>query len=108
MSTYFETEVEWLFYHLWAKKDAKPSQFSFLIPDTIIFKKGSPHTWYFNAKEGVILKKNYQNVTCKKVWKTFIKSRPDSIGAVSASSYTYSDENVSKSGISASMDKSDF
>jgi hypothetical protein len=92
MSSYFETEIEWLFYQLWIKADARPQAFSFLIPDTIVFKNGTPHTWYFNAKEGTILKKNYQNVTNKKVWKTFIKNRPDSIGSVTATSYSYADE----------------
>lgn len=71
------SEIEWLFYHLWTKphnmsinandpsefqmlkdkrKNMEVIRFPFKIPETIIYKKGKVETWYFRAKESLILK----------------------------------------------------
>jgi hypothetical protein len=70
-------EIEWFFYHLWLKphtmsisisnpkefediknkrKDMRVVKFPFKIPETILFRSGKLQTWYFRAKEEVILK----------------------------------------------------
>ena len=92
MTQYFENEIEWLYYQLWTKSDANPQRFCFIIPDTVVYRKGLPHTWYFSTmKDGTILKKNHQNVTAKKVWKMMIQTgRTDNMA--SATTYTYANE----------------
>jgi hypothetical protein len=67
----FETELEWLLYHLWNKVTAKPPIFSFALPQTVIFKAGKPTAWYFKSKDGFILKKNASNVTLVNIQKEF-------------------------------------
>jgi hypothetical protein len=71
------SEIEWLFYHLWAKphsmsisvsdphefevvknkrRDMKVVEFPFRIPETLIYKQGKVAAWYFKGKEKVVLK----------------------------------------------------
>jgi len=71
------SEIEWLFNHLWMKPhlmaistndkkefdkikskrmEMKVVKFPFKIPETLIYKEGKLHTWYFRAKESVVLK----------------------------------------------------
>jgi hypothetical protein len=82
-----ETELEWLFYQLWTKADARPTIFSFVIPDTVIYKNGEPKVWYFNNKDGSILKKNFQNVTNRKLYKTLVKQ--SAIDSAVSTTYQY-------------------
>ena len=62
-----ETELDWIFHQLWTKAKG-PQAFSFIIPETIVFRQGKPVNWYFNTNQGIILKKNFQNITMKKIW----------------------------------------
>ena len=82
-----DTELEWLLYALWTKKAAQPTSFSFHLPDTVILKDGKPQTWYFSSRDGVILKKNFYNVTSEKIQKAF-KPELDSFDC-EAQTYTY-------------------
>ena len=70
---FFETELEWLVYHLWTKTGARSPVFSFQIADTVVLREGVPQTWFFSSKDGYILKKNACNVKMAKIHKTFIK-----------------------------------
>lgn len=57
-----ESEMEWLFHTLWNKNTVQAPEFTFSIPQTVIFKNGGePKEWYFTSKDGRLKKK--KNVT---------------------------------------------
>ena len=85
-----ETELEWLLYALWTKKTASPTKFSFQLPDTVVLRDGKPHNWYFSSREGLILKKNFFNITPDKISKAF-KPELDSFDC-EAQTYTYNSD----------------
>jgi hypothetical protein len=72
-----QTELEWLFYHLWLKTGPSPPQFIFTLPDTVFYKYqltstgpadlSTPDSWYFTSKDGYILKKNRFNLSTKEI-----------------------------------------
>ena len=68
-----ESEIEWLFYHLWTKNTPTPPVFNFKIADTVILRNGVASVWYFTSKDGYILKKDAKNVKISKINKAFIK-----------------------------------
>lgn len=52
-----------------------------MIPETVVFKEGEPREWYFKSdKEGVILKKNWANVTKEEVVEKFLKKHTSIVG----------------------------
>ena len=79
MNKFVETEIEWLFYHLWTKNTPVPPSFNFKIADTVVLRNGVPSVWYFTSKDGYILKKDAKNVRIAKINKSFIK-RCDVVG----------------------------
>ena len=46
--------------------------FSFKLAETVILREGRPLTWYFNSKDGLILRKNSENVRLPKISKRFM------------------------------------
>ena len=68
------SEHEWLLHYLWSKEAGKPIiKYNFKIPDTVIYKIGRPHSWYFTSKEGTIMKKNKAKLTNESVYEAFTK-----------------------------------
>jgi hypothetical protein len=65
--------MEMVYYLLWRKDSPYNEQMNISIPDTIIFKKGRPVSWYFTNSEGKVLKKKGPNVTFENIVKVFSK-----------------------------------
>lgn len=63
---------EELFRLLWSKDELNFGP-SVNIPDTIVYKFGQPHTWYFTALSGRIKRKNRQNLLSEKIEEVFNK-----------------------------------
>lgn len=91
-----QSELEWLYYHLWLKTGPAAPQFIFSLPETVFYRftEGSnfsspdqnlPDSWYFTSKDGYVLKKNRMNVTAKEIQKAFTKKMEfhDQVAAVS-------------------------
>eukprot|EP01032_Pedospumella_encystans_P018327 gene18327-20866_t len=61
-----------LFKLLWAKDELNSGP-SINIPDTIVYKYGTPVSWYFTSTNGKIKKKLKQNLVSAKIEETFNK-----------------------------------
>lgn len=65
-----------IYYYLWKKSINKISCPNIIIPDTIILKENIPIIWYFHSsKNGLILKKNRENLNIKTILIEFSKGR---------------------------------
>ena len=52
MDSFCVSELEWLLYQLWNKKNPQWAGFSFDIADTILMRQGECKAWYYSNKEG--------------------------------------------------------
>jgi hypothetical protein len=66
--------MELIYYLLWRKDSPYNEQMNICIPDTIIFRKGRPVSWYFTNHDGTVLKKKLANVTFDNIVKAFTKN----------------------------------
>ena len=64
------------------------------LPNTVIFKYGSPTSWYFNNKEGEVLRKKEANLTFSHILAAFKKKKSHSIAAGTVYSYDSKEDTV--------------
>ncbi len=62
-----------LYYLLWRKDSPFNEKLNIKIPDTIVFRKGRPMSWYFTNNEGVVLRKKQSSLTFPEITKKFTK-----------------------------------
>jgi hypothetical protein len=66
--------IDALYYYLWYKDDnIKDGIYTVRIPDTIIYKYGRPHIWYFTNLKGEILIKKDESRSNEHIMKKFMK-----------------------------------
>ena len=86
-----ESELEWILYHLWSKRDSKSPTFSFNIADTVVLRNGAPSTWYGSAPDCRIFQKK-KNLTASNLSNTFIELNAGGMNLETpvATTYAYS------------------
>jgi len=96
-----------IFYLLWKKESPFNESLSINIPDTVIFRKGSPSQWYFTTEQGVLLRKKKNNLTMENIIQGFTqKAKRDDIVAyfVAMDEREYSDIILKKHNRGNSLD----
>jgi len=67
---------EILYHMLWHKDMFQPSaNLPIFIPDTVLFRPGTPVAWYFSDSEGVMKRKLEANLTIPNIMETFLKKK---------------------------------
>ena len=73
--TQIRNEIEWLYSTLWYKPPSfRQPKFPFKLPDTVIVRDGRVKHWFFTSKDGLLLKKNKENLEFIKVHERFIQN----------------------------------
>lgn len=65
--------IEDLYYLLWRKDSPYKEKLNLRIPDTIVFRKGRPMSWYFTNSQGAVLKKKEPSLNYEEIKKKFVK-----------------------------------
>ena len=67
---------EIIYHMLWNKDVFYPSSaLPVFIPDTVMFRSGTPIAWYFSDSEGIIRRKKEQKLNIQQVSETFLRKQ---------------------------------
>jgi len=68
--------------------------FNFKIADTVIYRQGRPHAWFFSSKDGKVKKKKKSNLSNDSIITAFSKQKQTD--APIAYVYSYGDRGIEK------------